>query len=290
MTKFIITSDTGSDLTVQDCAKLDVYLICLKYRVDDEVMQSAMSDRQLKSFYESMKSGAAVGTSAPNIHDYISAWTPFLEKGLPILHLALSSGISSACQNAMHAAELLKEDYENAEITVVDSLGGSLGQYLLLEKVAKMRKNGATVSECADWLLQNRLKVHIMLTTQELTYLYKGGRVSRAGMTVAHALGIMPVMGIDSEGKVCSLDKVRGKPKTFSKMVDRVAELCNYSDNGTLFVAHAANEPDARLLAKEISKKCAFQKVEIRQLGPVIGAHAGPGLVTVIFMGAERSV
>ena len=214
-----------------------------------------------------------------------------LKKG-DLLHIAFTSGQSGSVHNAMTAGKLLQEKYPDKKIVVIDSLCSSSGYGLLVDTAADMRDSGATLEETAQWVLDNRNKVHHQFFSSDMTQFRRTGRVSGAAAMVATIMNICPIMRLDDKGAIKAYGKVRGKKKAVEATVNAMEEHAqggrDYDQK--CFVCHSQCPEDARMLIDALEERFPKLKGKIRlcDIGTIIGSHSGPGTVAVFFMGDER--
>ncbi len=245
-----------------------------------------------KELFQRMIDGEDAKTSQVTVQEYIDFFKGFLDEGKDILHIALSSGISGTYNSACVAAEELRDEYPDRKLYIVDSLAASAGYGLIIDTLADMRDDGATMDEMYGWIEDNKKKMHHWYFTTDLTFLIKGGRVSKTSGFVGNLLGICPLLNVDYEGKLAAREKIRGKKKvikrTLEVMLEHVQDGKDYS--GKCFISQADCYSDARALADLIEE--ALPKlnggVQITEIGATIGCHTGPGTVALFFWGDER--
>ena len=239
-----------------------------------------------------MENGAQTRTSQINADEFVEYFTPFLEKGLDILHVSLSSGISGVSNSANIAAEKLMEDYPERRILVVDSLGASSGYGLIMDKLADLRDAGLSIDEVYDYAMKNRLRLHHWFLSTDLTFYVKGGRISKASGWFGTVLNICPLLNMDNHGRLVPRYKIRGKKKVLKAIVDKMEEHAenglDYS--GKCYISQSACYDDARIVADDVERRFPKLngKVEINSVGTTIGSHTGPGTIALFFWGDER--
>ena len=150
--------------------------------------------------------------------EFVEFWETLLPLGLPIVHIALGSGISGTYRNGQLAVDVMKEQHPEAKVFLVDSTLASVGYGILAIRAAELADEGRTPEECVEWLEAHKAAMNTYYTTGDLTYLYRSGRVSRAGMVIAHALGIWPILNLDLEGHLIVQEKCRGKKNTIARI------------------------------------------------------------------------
>jgi DegV family protein with EDD domain len=152
-----------------------------------------------------------------------------------------------------------------------------------------MRDEGKSVQEVAKYINDTKFGVSPYFTTPDLTYLYRGGRVSKTSMVIAHALGIRPILNLDYEGRLGVCDKVRGEKQCWDKMAQHISSMVVSPDTQTFYVSHSGTPELAKQLAEYIKEKVGFKDICYTEIGTIVGAHTGPGLVAVFFHGKDRT-
>ena len=243
-------------------------------------------------FYTYVVDGREPQTSQINVAAYTEFFEKLLDKGGDVLHIAFTSGQSGSVHNAFLAAEELKDRYPGQRLVVIDSLCSSSGYGLLVDYAADMRDEGKTLDEVAQWVLDNRNKVHHQFFSSDMTQFRRTGRVSGAAAAVATVLNICPIMRLDDKGAIKAYSKVRGKKKAVETTVDTMEQCAQGGRDydGKCFVCHSQCPEDARLVIEAVEERFPKLKGKIRlcDIGTIIGSHAGQGTVAVFFMGNER--
>ncbi len=288
MANFVITADSGCDLSLGTCKEKNIIPIHMKYLVDGTEYIDAMDHAKVKDFFDVMRGGKMPTTVQLNEFDYSEFWEPLLKEGNDIIHLCMSSGISGTFANGKRCAEELNEKYPERKIAIIDTLMTSAGSGLLAIKCAEMRDAGESFETVSEWAEKNARCVHACFTTDDITYLYRGGRVSRAGMIFSKALHIYPVMHVNGNGELKAFAKCRGTSAAWNTVAKHIEENCIDPKSQTLYVCDADNEQGAREFGKMMQEKFGFKDVFYSKIGAIIGAHTGPGLLTLFFLGKER--
>ncbi len=289
MSAYEIITDSSCDFTAQQYKDLALTYAPLSLLYRGETHNSFTEEADLKAFYDGIREGQMPVTSAVNPQGWRAIMEPILGEGRDILCLAFSSGLSTTYQSAVIAANELLEEYPSRSIRVVDTLCAALGQGLLVWHTCRKRNAGLSLEELTAWVEENKLHLIHWFTVDDLNHLKRGGRVSAATALVGGMLNIKPVMRMSSEGKLEAVSKVRGRKASIEALAEKVALLGDGWDNETVFIAHGDCLEDARLLETLVRQKCPFVKnVEIGYVGGVIGAHTGPGVLAMFFLGRER--
>lgn len=293
MAEYILSCCSTADLTKEFFHKREIHYICFHYELDgvpypDDLGETMPFDK----FYQAMADGADTKTSQVNVDEFCDYFESFLKEGKDILHLTLSSGISGVYNSACVAQGMMQEKYPDRKIYVVDSLSASSGYGLFMDYLADMRDEGKTINDLYKWALEYRERLQHWFFTSDLTYLIRGGRVSKAAGVIGGMMNICPLMTVDPQGKLVARQKIRTKKKVIQAIVDRMEE---YSGNGTnysgkCFISNSACEEDAKAVAELVEERFPKLKgkVEIFSIGTTIGSHTGPGTVALFFWGKER--
>ncbi|MCL2637877.1 MAG: DegV family protein [Oscillospiraceae bacterium] len=288
---FDIITDSASNLPKSYAEKNNIGIISLKYTLNDEEFDSYVekeNDDSLKNFYQKMREKASTSTSNINAATFEARFTEVLEKGRDILYVSFSSNLSSSYSFAEITANQLKEKYPDRKIVVVDSLCVTYALGLLIHYIVKMRDDGKSMEELHEWLEANKKKMIHLFTVDDLVYLKRGGRINPATALVGTLLGVKPVMHVTNEGRLEKYDKVKGRKKSLSELVDKLAAMIVNPKEQTVAVVHGDCEDDADYVKKLIIEKTGVKEVITDYLSPVVGAHSGPGTIAMFFMGGER--
>lgn len=293
MSDFILSACSTADISKEHFEKRNIKYVCFHYSLGGETYPDDLGHTiPFKSFYDQMVEGKETRTSQINVDEYMEYFKPFLNEGKDILHVSLSSGLSGSYNSARNAAEILKEEYPDRKIYIVDSLGASSGFGLLIDKLADLRDEGKNIDEIKEWAEKNRLKLHHWFFSTDLTFYVKGGRVSKVAGLVGGILGICPLLNMNNIGKLIPREKIRSKKRVINAIVDRMVEHAqgglNYADK--CYICQSDCKEDALAVKKLVEER--FKKingeVEINWIGTTIGSHTGPGTVALFFWGDER--
>ena len=288
MSDFVIVTDSSADLSAEMVAELGVEVLPLSFTVQGRTYHNYPDGREmdLKSFYKMLREGEMATTSAVNVAEYTSMLEPFLQAGKDVLVLAFSSGLSTTYQSSVIAVNELAEQYPDRKICTVDTLCASMGQGLMVWLAAQEQKKGKSLEEVRDWVEENKLRLCHWFTVDDLHFLKRGGRISAATAVVGTMLSIKPVLHVDDEGHLISMGKARGRGASLTALVDHMEQTV--TDVDTVFISHGDCLADAEKVAADVKKRFGTRDVVINTIGPVIGAHAGPGTVALFFLGTKR--
>ena len=289
MNEYVITTDNNSDLPEKYLTEHGVGCMYLSYAMDGKnyTHGNFLPEHE---FYEAMRNGSMPTTAQVNPENARVLLEPYLKEGKDILHIAFSSGLSGTYNSCRIAAEELMEEYPDRKIIVIDSLAASLGQGFLVYLAQEKKEQGEDIETVARWAEENKLHIVHLFTVNDLNHLYRSGRVSRTTAVVGSMLNIKPVLHVDNDGKLTAIGKVRGRKKSLQELVKLMDEkIGSYHDPcHTIFISHGDSLEDAEYLANLVRERTGVQDIVINYVGPVIGAHSGPGTIALFFWGSER--
>ena len=290
MSDYIIITDSSCDLPDNLVKALELEVLPLSFIMDGRTYRNWPDNREMSpdQFYGKEREGLMATTNAVNVGEAADAIEAVLKQGKDALILAFSSGLSTTCNSFQIAAQELAEQYPDRKIYVVDTLCASLGQGMFVYQAAKLRQEGKTMEEVRDWAEETKLRQCHYFTVDALFFLKKGGRVSAATAVVGTMLQIKPVLHVDNEGHLINVAKARGRKASLTALVDKVGELAEDPASQTMFISNSDCLKDAQFVADEIKKRYGVKEIIINSIGPVIGAHTGPGCVALFFMGKHR--
>ena len=290
MTDYVIITDSSCDLPADLVEELELQVTPLAFIMGDKTYWNYPDNREMspEEFYSRLAAGEMATTNAVNVGQATEHLEAVLKTGKDVLVLGFSSGLSTTFNSFQIAADDLSDHYRDRKIYAVDTLSASLGQGMLVAQAARLRQQGKSIEEVRDWVEANRLHQCHWFTVNDLFFLKRGGRVSAATALVGTMLQIKPVMHMDDEGHLINMSKARGRKAALNALVDKVRELGTDPAGQTMYISHSACLEDAQFVADEVKKRYAVQKVIINSIGPVIGAHTGPGCVALFFTGSKR--
>lgn len=290
MRDYVIVTDSSADLPQQMVSGLDLEVLPLSFTIGSDTYHDYPDRREMPigEFFSRIRRGEMATTAAVNVGDFIELLTPILDSGRDALILAFSSGLSATYQSAVIAAEELREKYPERQIETVDTLSASLGQGMLVTLAARRRQAGESLEEVRDFVERTRLQVCHWFTVSDLFYLKRGGRISAATAMVGSMLAIKPVMHMDNAGHLVNVAKARGRNAALRALVDRMEATALEKGNQPVFLSHGDCLDEAEKVADDVKARFGVKEVVINHVGPVVGAHAGPGVVALFFLGSQR--
>ncbi len=289
MADYVLFTDSTTDLTPALVEELGVRVIPMIFNLDGNDYKNYPDNRELSSheFYEALRAGSMSTTSQINQAAFEDAFGPVLAEGKDILYLAFSSGLSGTCHSAVLAAAELEAQYPGRTVRVVDTLLASMGEGLFVYHAAKKMAQGASLEELAAWAEAERLHFSAWFTVDDLMFLKRGGRLSGTAAVAGTLLGIKPVLHMDDEGHLIPMAKTRGRKASLEALVKHIAESDVPLSEQVVFVSHGDCPEEAAAVVKAI-RDLGAARVEMGEIGPVIGAHSGPGTIAVFFQNSAR--
>ncbi|MCR5214840.1 MAG: DegV family protein [Eubacterium sp.] len=293
MSDYILSCSASCDLTPEWMKKRDLHYVNFNIIVDGKNTKDDMgitiSPREL---VRKMQNGVDCKTSMVSIGEYSDYFRPFLEAGKDLIHVSLSSGISGTYNSACQAAEIMKEEFPDRKIFIIDSLAASSGYGLLMELAADKRDQGLSVDELAKWIEDYKLNVIHWFFSTDLSFYIKGGRISKTAGTVGQVLNICPLLNVDFEGRLIPREKIRTKKKVVKRIVEKMIEDCDdgFKYSGKVFMSDTDEElgNQVQSLIEEIFPQLKG-KIERFDIGCTIASHTGPGTVALFFQGKKRT-
>ncbi|ALQ68464.1 DegV family protein [Bacillus cereus] len=278
-----IITDSAADLPVELLQAYDIDLIPL--RVYDEAETEYLDGVTLESvtLLQKMREGAVYRTSLPSLETFQEKFVSYAKEGNPCIYLAFSSELSGTYQSSVVIKEEVKETYADLDLEIIDTKCASLGQGLVVLEAAKMAKGGASKEDILNRVafLMNHME-HIF-TVADLQYLVRGGRLSKVAGFIGGLLNIKPILNVE-EGKLVPLEKVRGKKKVLSRIVDIMEERGKDLKGQTIGMTHGDDLETAEALKSLITERFGCEVFIVNTIGAAIGAHTGPGVITLFFL------
>lgn len=284
---YVLVTDSTCDLPSEVIAETGVIIMKMTFELDGKAMLDG--DMDYHDFYEKMRAGSMTRTSQLTPAICESTFESIIKRGRDVLCISFSSGLSGSYNSACIARDTLAEKYSDAKIICVDSLCASTGQGLLVYKAWEQKKAGLDIEALANWVENNKLHLCHLFTVDDLKYLHRGGRISKATAVAGSILGIKPILHVDDEGRLVAIGKVRGRKQSLIKLVELMGERITGYKNPVIGICQGDCWGDADFVADLAQKKLGHSaKVIVSYTGTVIGAHSGPGTLALFFMGEKR--
>lgn len=287
---YLIYSDVSLDIEQNFAKEQDIRFVPMEYMVGDETFRCTelQSDQAMHEFYEKLRQKQETKTSQITPVHYMDCFEPLVKEGKGLIYLCLSSGLSDTYSSASLAVQELEDKYDNVHIEVVDTLGATGGMGLLAELAVKNRRQGMSLQENAEDLRKHALDIQYWFKVEDLMYLMRGGRVSAATAIMGTALNIKPILTIKSDGKLDTIDKKRGNKQAMKGLISHFKDTYNPELGNTVYICCADCMSDAQTLKESLLETQPGLDVKITMLSPIIGAHTGPDMLSLIHFGKNR--
>lgn len=291
--KFVIITDTCSDLDGANRAKYNIDYVPMSYTCDEKTYVGDLDwdESSAHEFYELMRNGKRIFTSQVGIANTKEKLEKYLSEGKDILYLSCSSGLSKSYDVVKNVANELVPNYPNSKVIVIDTLRACMALGLLCITASELRSQGKSIDEVASWIKENMATCHMEATVDNLKYLKQAGRVSAASAFFGGLLNIKPILIEDAQGKNFAVEKVKGRLTSLERLVERTVEQYKDVPHQKVFISHADCLDDALKLKDMLSKALGNNiEIELSYIGPTVGASVGPNTMGIFFYGTEVTV
>ena len=220
-----LVTDSCCDLPYTYLKENQVPFISMNIQIDGKEYRDDLGETfDYQNFLTAIKNGSMPTTSQVNVGRYNEFFRPFVEQGLPVIYLAFSSGLSGSYQSALQSVEMLKEEYDNVEIHIIDTKAASLGQGMLVREAIRLQTDGHSLGEVVAYLEEQKMKLHSWVTVDDLKHLERGGRISKTAAALGGLMNIKPIIRVDAAGKLASVGKTRGRNKSLQKIAQETIQ------------------------------------------------------------------
>ena len=290
MAGYVILTDSSCDLPADLAEELKLQVIPLTFSVGGESYRNYLDGREISTeyFYALLRQGRTAYTSAVNVETFRTYMEPILTAGADSLFLSFSSALSGTFQNSLAAASMLAQQYPERAIRCVDTRCASLGQGLLAYLAAERRDEGASLDELTAFAEERSRHICHWFTVDDPRYLKRGGRAAPDNSAVGARLHVEPILRVDEYGCLVGAEKVRGRKAAMRALVDKAEATASPAFGQTVFISHGDCPGDAGILADMVRARLRPRRVTVNPVGPVIGAHSGPGTLALFFLGEKR--
>lgn len=288
---YTILTDSCSDLNSKFIARFEhLEVLPMTYTLSGVTSTEAFDrEETVHAYYDRLRAGESCTTAQVSPGEFYEAYKAHAKAGEPILCIHFSSALSGSYASACMARDMVLEEYPQAVIEVVDTLGASAGEGMMVYDALLNREAGMSVTENADWIRSHVQDYAHWFTVDDLHFLKRGGRCSPSAAFFGSMLKIKPVLHVDAQGRLIARSKVRGRRQALKALADKFGELGADKDQ-VVFISHGDCEADALLVKRMLvdTYGCDPEKVILSVIGPVIGSHSGPGTVALFFRGRNR--
>lgn len=289
MKEYVIVTDSACDLPVEYAKEKNLEVVNLKFNLKGKeyINDLAFTSMSATDFYQHLRDGEASKTTQVNVDQFITVYKKILDSGKDVFMITLSSGLSGTNNSARLAKESVLKDYPDSNIILIDSLGGSLGEGLMVMEAIKMKEAGKTVFETETHINTFRMHVVHVFTLDDLTHLALGGRIGKFSFWLGTALRIKPIITANEKGILQPKNKILGRKKSINMLVDHVVQTYTGIYNQDIMIAHADCLEEAEKVASMIEEKLHV-KPKLHMMGTVIGSHGGPGTIAIFYTSDKR--
>nr|WP_304955272.1 DegV family protein [uncultured Acetatifactor sp.] len=287
MEDYVICMDASGDLLGEIARENGIDFVPMEYSLGEEMRTSHGGEDEavLKKFYDGQRKGDMTRTSQISPYMYEEYFKKFLEAGKSVLYFCLSSGLSNTYESSMLAAGNLKEEYPEQEILPMDTLAATGGIGILVEQAIENKRKGMDIRRNYEAVRALVPKLRHFFMVQDLMYLKRGGRVGAATAIVGSALNIKPILKIDENGKLVTIDKKRGNKAAMTALFTYFKDNYNPELGNTIYICDADTPELAEALVEKVKAEAPDAVVRRMMLSPIIGAHTGPGMLSMILLG-----
>lgn len=289
MRKFVIVTDSCSDLEKELRKKYEIEYVPMSMTIDDKDYTADLDWGEIpaKAYYELMRNGTRITTSQVNADTYRKAFTKYLDDGCDILSISCSSALSSSVKTSYAVRDELKAKYPDAKIICIDSLISCYGLGALCIIASEMRANGKTIDEVAEWIEAHKLEVHQLATVNDLKFLKWSGRITATKAMFGALFNVKPIIISDAKGHNASVEKAKGRKASLDRVVELFKEQYRECDCQRIFIGHADCVEDAEYLKKQVLEVCPNKNLDVHigYIGPIVGASVGPSMIGLFFFG-----
>ncbi|MBC8530996.1 DegV family protein [Gehongia tenuis] len=290
MRDYVILSDSNSEMPLAFQQEHQIPYMRMPYTLNDKEYAYDLGENKdnVTEFYSAIRAGAMPTTAQRNPADFVEFFRPHLEAGKDLLYISFSSGMSGNLNSGRLAAEILHEEFPDQRIEMVDTLSISLGEALLVYYAVMKKESGASLDEVKNWVADNALRMNHWFTVQDLNHLKRGGRIKSSAAFMGTLMDIKPILTVDRAGVCVPEEKVKGRKRSLRTLISRVESLIEAPEEQVIGIAHGDCLEDALFVKEKIMQSIPVKDVWVNLVGPVIGTHAGPDVLGVLFLGKER--
>lgn len=283
MFSYDIYTDSSCDLPVSMIEQYDLKVMQLEVTIDDNP-PVLNRDVDIKTFYDQLRDGANAKTAAVTPGFFEENMRKSLEAGKDIIYIGFTSGLSVTYNNGAMIAEELKEEFPERKILYIDTLCASAGEGMLVHYAALQREAGASIEEVYQGILEKKDYIHHLVTVNDLFFLKRGGRISATTAVAGSILNVKPLIHVSKEGKLETTGKIRGRKAAIKDLFLKMKSNAEIDKWKYVFISHGDCLDDVTMLKEMIEKEYPGVEVTLCDVGPVIGAHTGPGVIALFYL------
>jgi len=283
-----LLTDSECDLPLATLQDNNVDAIYFHTEIDGkDLVNDFGKSYNLEDFYKQIQAGVLPSTTQVNVGEYFEFFKKYVEAKTPIVYVGFSGGLSGSMSSARQAKDMLLESYPDAKIEIVDTLAASGGEGRLVLEAIRLQKSGVSMDDLVQWMDKNKLRLQQWFTVDNLTYLYHGGRISRASATLGTLLKVKPLLDVDPAGKLRFVSKIRTRKKSLITLADKVVEAMQNDLDQPIVITTSGDWEAADVVKARILDKVAGANIQVNPIGMTISSHTGFGCVAVFVMGSK---
>lgn len=288
--KYVVFTDSSADLMPDMVKEADIHEVPLSFLIDGKNYLNYYDEREMSchDFFELMRQGKVIKTSQVSPAQFLEAIDPFMKEGYDVLMISFSSALSGTFNSACTARDYLKESYPERKMYCIDTLGASGGQGFIVFQAGLNRLKGMTLEENKVWVETHVFHMAHWFTVDDLNTLKRGGRLSATKAFLGNLFKLKPVLHMDNLGRLVPVDTVRGRKQALMDIYQHFKDTAIDPDKNIIMIIHGDDIVTAKWLGEKLQQDFNVPKVYYLNLGPVIGAHAGPNTISLFFWATER--
>ncbi len=282
MIKIIV--DSCSSMSLVEAKEKNIDVIPMTFEMNEKIINPLNNEIDPQEFYDKLKDhSTVVKTSCIAPQVFYEAFEKYVKDNNEVIFISLSKGLTAGFNNAVMAKEMILEEYPNAKVEIINSLSGSIGIKIIIEKAIELINKNLSIDEIKIELDNLANKVYSAFTIGSLYHLYRGGRLRLASLLTGNLLRIKPIITTNSEGKLEKKETHLGSNKAISGMVDLVVE--NIDNNcKNIYVGYTNNLEDAKKFVSKIKERLPEANIILEIIDETMGCHCGPNTIAVFFV------
>lgn len=288
--RYQLITDSCCDLPLEWIDIYDLDIVNFTINISGEELIDDMGQSfDKENFFKRLKNGETASTSLVNVHQYIEKFKEYIDQGIPVVYLALSSALSGSYNNALQAKKMLEDEYDSIDLTIIDTHAASLGLGLIVLEAARKKEQGQSKEELIQWVEREKINYHSWVTVDDIKHLQRGGRISSTAATVGSLLSVKPILAMNEKGKLVPFSKVRGRKKSIHYLVDQTIKYIKDPEEHTLMIGHVGVPEEAEYIKEKLLERIQPKEIIVSSYGPTVAAHTGFGSLSVFSYGQNRA-
>ena len=289
MGNYVIATSSTCDIEREWLDAHHVPVISYSFEIDGQIYKDDCREATRRRFYSTMREGKLPNTSQINSYAYYEFFKDLIEDGEAVVFVDMDRAISNSYANSLAAADMIRDEYPDAQLYIMDTSCITMGLAFLIKKLVAMKENGASKEEVMDWCNNTAKKIAHRFMVDDLQWLRKGGRLSNASAIVGSLLSIKPLIYLPEDGSLVAYEKVRGRKKALRTLLDSVIRDVGEAEGMEFIVGHSDTPEEGEAWKQTVMEQFPKAKsVELMELGPTIGSHIGPGFISIVYLAEER--